>query len=410
MFDELQSVAESLALRLNRAVAIDDPQLRLLAHTAHDDRVDSHRIHSVMRLRSTEEVIRHAFEHGIATAVGPVRIPALPELGLLGRVCVPVRCLDILLGYLWLIDDDEDLGPDELEEAVQAACAAGEALLRRRVLSDTHREHQRELLRSLLGQDPSARAGASRALVSEGYLPHDGEVAVAIAGHQNEDFLLEGAGVDIAVVTAHQRVAPHYAPLEILSLGSGVFVVAGRPRLDVTKLISFCADLHKDLCHFLGGTRPLHVALGSVVDSVQLAHDSFHQARATLRVGFSVGHFPEVLSWDAIGVYQLLAEVPVESLRRGTIADKLNQLHHKDPILYETLETYLDHSGDVRSTIAELCIHRTSLYYRLNKIEEITGLSLSDGEHRLMLHLGTKIGHLTRSFESGAMVTGPGRS
>ena len=38
-----------------------------------------------------------------------------------------------------------------------------------------------------------------------------------------------------------------------------------------------------------------------------------------------------------------------------------------------TLETYLDHAGDVKSTAAELWLHRTSLYYRLRRVEEVAG-------------------------------------
>jgi DNA-binding PucR family transcriptional regulator len=33
-------------------------------------------------------------------------------------------------------------------------------------------------------------------------------------------------------------------------------------------------------------------------------------------------------------------------------------------------------------------IHRTTLYYRLDRIREITGLDIDDGDVRLHLHLG----------------------
>jgi hypothetical protein len=35
MLEELQSIADSLADRLSRSVALDDPQIRLLMHAAH---------------------------------------------------------------------------------------------------------------------------------------------------------------------------------------------------------------------------------------------------------------------------------------------------------------------------------------------------------------------------------------
>jgi DNA-binding PucR family transcriptional regulator len=62
--------------------------------------------------------------------------------------------------------------------------------------------------------------------------------------------------------------------------------------------------------------------------------------------------------------------------------------------LVETLETWLDEGCDSRATVARLQVHRTSLYYRLGRIEEITGLSLNSGAARLDLHLGLKLARL----------------
>ena len=42
-----------------------------------------------------------------------------------------------------------------------------------------------------------------------------------------------------------------------------------------------------------------------------------------------------------------------------------------------------------------LRIHKTSLYYRLRRIETLTGMCLRDGEDRLALHLGIKLVRLT---------------
>ena len=54
--DDLQRIAEALADRLQRAVAIDDPQLHLLAHTAHDEEIDELRVESIMRLEVPKDV------------------------------------------------------------------------------------------------------------------------------------------------------------------------------------------------------------------------------------------------------------------------------------------------------------------------------------------------------------------
>ena len=64
-----------------------------------------------------------------------------------------------------------------------------------------------------------------------------------------------------------------------------------------------------------------------------------------------------------------------------------------------TLETYLDHAGDVKSTAAELWLHRTSLYYRLRRIEEVAGVDLNRGEDRLLCHVALRLARLQRAAE-----------
>jgi DNA-binding PucR family transcriptional regulator len=51
---------------------------------------------------------------------------------------------------------------------------------------------------------------------------------------------------------------------------------------------------------------------------------------------------------------------------------------------------FLDHAGQAGRTAAELGIHRQTLYYRLSRVEKLTGLSLTDGEDRLLLHMALK--------------------
>jgi DNA-binding PucR family transcriptional regulator len=63
--------------------------------------------------------------------------------------------------------------------------------------------------------------------------------------------------------------------------------------------------------------------------------------------------------------------------------------------LVETLGTYLEHAGDAKATAAALNVHRTSLYYRLHRIEELAGVDLSSGEDRLMCHMALRLARLS---------------
>jgi len=62
--------------------------------------------------------------------------------------------------------------------------------------------------------------------------------------------------------------------------------------------------------------------------------------------------------------------------------------------LARTAEVYLDHAGQAARTAAALGIHRQTLYYRLSRVEELTGLDLTSGEDRLLLHMALKSARL----------------
>ena len=106
--------------------------------------------------------------------------------------------------------------------------------------------------------------------------------------------------------------------------------------------------------------------------------------------------FGQVVCYDELGIYGLLVHLPLDSLPPDAVPAGLRQLIEKDTAghLVDTLEIYLDSAGDARASAARLNVHRTSLYYRLSRIELITGMNLASGTDRLSLHLGLKLARL----------------
>lgn len=55
--------------------------------------------------------------------------------------------------------------------------------------------------------------------------------------------------------------------------------------------------------------------------------------------------------------------------------------------LYNTLKLYLELERNVLQTSKELFIHRSTLFYRLERIQKITGANLEDPKERLILRI-----------------------
>ncbi|MFD3421754.1 PucR family transcriptional regulator, partial [Streptomyces decoyicus] len=113
------------------------------------------------------------------------------------------------------------------------------------------------------------------------------------------------------------------------------------------------------------------------------ALDAARAARAEPRLG-------PITQWDALGPYRMLTALP------GTAPDPavgplLAPAHAE---LARTAEVFLDCAGQASRTAQALGIHRQTLYYRLGRVEKLTGLDLADGEHRLLLHMALKAARL----------------
>jgi DNA-binding PucR family transcriptional regulator len=94
-----------------------------------------------------------------------------------------------------------------------------------------------------------------------------------------------------------------------------------------------------------------------------------------------------VARWAGLGVYRLLAALPDPDLAKLLLDAPVRRLLDS-PDLADTVRCYLDRAGNVAQTAAALHIHRQTLYSRLGKAEQLTGLSLESGHDRLRLHLG----------------------
>ncbi|MET9112018.1 PucR family transcriptional regulator, partial [Streptomyces zhihengii] len=116
---------------------------------------------------------------------------------------------------------------------------------------------------------------------------------------------------------------------------------------------------------------------------------AWREAASAARAVLAEARFGPVARWSEIGAYRLLTALPADAAGDRSVRGLLAPAHRE---LARTAEVFLDHAGQAGRTAAALGIHRQTLYYRLSRVEQLTGLDLDDGEHRLLLHMALK-GH-----------------
>jgi DNA-binding PucR family transcriptional regulator len=114
--------------------------------------------------------------------------------------------------------------------------------------------------------------------------------------------------------------------------------------------------------------------------------EDVHEGWLRARVAARTAAPGESRDWTTLGALRLLRTAGDEALAQTTQTEGANELM-QHPDLAETARTYLDLAGNIQRTAKTLNIPRQTLYHRLRRIEDLTALTLTNGQDRLTLHL-----------------------
>ncbi len=106
----------------------------------------------------------------------------------------------------------------------------------------------------------------------------------------------------------------------------------------------------------------------------------------------------QVVQFSSLGVYQLLVqleEIPaVRTFADQVIGPLVKYDADHNSSLVKTIDAYFGHHGNISQTAESLFIHRNTLLYRLERIQELTKHDLNQSNMRLALHLSLKLWQL----------------
>jgi hypothetical protein len=375
---DYQELVDEISELLGAPATLENRDFELIAFGAYDSEgeldasaLDPVRARSILTRRSTPAV-RAWFEgFGITRATGPVRIPRTPEAGVhRGRICLPVRHRGVVRGYVWLLEDEP--GPTERQLA-----AAMEVTARIGALLADEAQHGADLTRELRAAVTAERGWqrdmAVAALRTElGPRAEGPHAVVCVAPWPSAD--PEDA--------PSARTVPHATAVCTApwgTAGQGLAVLVRLRAADVPGPALTAAS------RLLGeGAR---AGVGEPFTGLAGLATAWQQASAAARAALAEPRFGPVAEWSRIGPYRLLTALSPEAARDRAVAPLLSPAQAE---LARTAEAYLDRAGQAGRTAADLGIHRQTLYYRLSRVEQLTGLDLADGEDRLLLHMALK--------------------
>lgn len=148
----------------------------------------------------------------------------------------------------------------------------------------------------------------------------------------------------------------------------------------------------------------ISIGVGRVVRNYTDIPSSYHDAQISLHASETSAKHGLVIAYAELGVLPLLlqsrSQAELVTFMHNTLDPLLAYDEQKDSDLTLTLRAYLASSGHLQRTASDCHIHINTLKYRVQRIEEILGLDLSNGETRFNLQLALAIQGLQALLEN----------
>ena len=135
----------------------------------------------------------------------------------------------------------------------------------------------------------------------------------------------------------------------------------------------------------------LYIGVGNSTGYLEDVRLSRNEASAAIKVADITNVDDPIYFYKDQGLYTLISKISDDKFLDEFVEKNIGRLIHADEIhdgsLCETLENYLNHNCSAKYTAESMYLHRNTLNYRLNKIQELLGRDLDDIESCLTLKL-----------------------
>ena len=404
---DLFAVANAVGALLDAPVTIEDRSSRVLAFSGRQDEVDSSRVETIIGRQVPERYAKTLTELGVFRELYREHRPVVVNPADLGadevnkqRVAIAVRAGDEVLGSIWAAMDGE-VTPERSAVLQDSAKLVALHMLRVRAGADVQRRLRTDLVSTALEGGVGARDALSRLGLAG--TPLVVLAATLRAGHPDGPPLkpAQPGGVTGGVTGGGtgggsgdlERVADALSlHLSASSPSSAVAVVGGIAYgllavVAGTEPEERAARLAEEFCERVGSRLPIVVGIGGLGEDVRGVTDSRETATRVLRVLREAHGAQRVARLADVHAQSLLLELRDLAAARGErpvgpVARLLAYDEDNDSDLTGTLSAWLDALGDVRASAAALFVHPNTLRYRLRRLEEVSGLDITDPEQR----------------------------
>lgn len=181
----------------------------------------------------------------------------------------------------------------------------------------------------------------------------------------------------------------------LLSTGDKSFVINSEGEF-ILLFCNFREDavikiINRIMTALLSHWETFYVGIGDNLQNLDQISASYKQALKMLDFNKKQGKINEFCLYRELGLYKLFFAIDNTAVLKEYYHDCLGTLEEhdqkKNTNYLEVLKLYLENNGSINETAETLFLHRNTVNYKIRKIEEMIGCSLSEIETRSKLYI-----------------------
>lgn len=389
----LNAVAKTLSMLLNCGVFIEDEGFNLLSYYFNEpidaisrETVDAGKlpkdvINELETKRILEKIKKYKKSH---------RVNYRSRMDCFPRVITPIVLNDEIYGYIVLIEKTSKVSTSDLIVAEQAADIAALEIMKNQAVKEAEGKIKKEFLENILnGQIKDEHIIKSRLNKYGVNIENAFAIIMVLLDYENalrlerQDFLSlhEPFGKDDNYI--------------IFRKGEEIIIIFGfKQDTNLCKKYGYlgkiCGNIFK---HLESNSLSSIIGASDIYDTTDNIPQSYKEARLSIEILDKIRDkkrfwtlYKDVWIYDLLLSHDNLNRLCVKSIKKLAEHDKKNNEN-----LLNTLKVYLDNMGKNNITSKKLFIHRNTLKYRLNRIQEILECDLKDPSVRLRIELSFRI-------------------
>jgi DNA-binding PucR family transcriptional regulator len=397
---EVEDLVEKIGASISRGISVEDLDGVLLAYSSNQSEADHVRVNFLLSKKVPADVSAWQLSHGISSSVHPIAVLANPELGMHGRVCVPLMVQGFRVGYLWVqqkADEQMETAAEiigQLREVRDRLDRLASLLLDSNTSESEHRSSQEHEFLLACAGDQRALAAMSgwHKVFDRGpwQLVTALDIPAATGGSSNS----APEAPDPQAATVIRRIAALRATIGIGAalFSAGVsthsvilFRSSAKGQEHANVLDRYRADFSKR-----SGLPARRIVFGvsEPFNSPRQLSEAYRQAAQAAQATAVDPRLGEIVDCRATGAYQLLSGHTWD--QQISINLGLVEAYDINNELLPMLELLYENDGSVQDVADILHLHRSSIYDRLRRLQSLLLCDPLTGHIRLELHLAIK--------------------